>query len=436
MKLVTLFRQSIKAIFSNKGRSFLTVLGIIIGIASVIALISLGAGVRANISQRISKLGATNITVVPGGGFGNAIGGGGGVGGTGGAGGMGGRGAGGGGFGGGGAGRGFGEAASTLTVSDLQSLADRSAHPLISQVSGQISGTTVLQTPGGDRRYAVVGTSETYPSIHGLAATQGSFFTKADVDNRAKVIALGSQMAADLSRGTNAVGQTLSVSGTDYRVVGILGPASESGLGNPNNQAYIPYSSAFDTFGVQTFGSITAQATTEGAVDAAKQDIRRTLLANHKIADEKLADFSAFSSADLLSTISSVTGVLTSVLAGIAAISLVVGGIGIMNIMLVSVTERTREIGLRKAVGARTSDILVQFIIEAVVLTITGGIVGIALGVLVGRVAANAIGFAPVVTGGSIALAVGVSSLVGLLFGVYPAAKAAMLDPIQALRFE
>jgi putative ABC transport system permease protein len=171
-------------------------------------------------------------------------------------------------------------------------------------------------------------------------------------------------------------------------------------------------------------------------INDVKTDIKNTLLSNHQITDIKLADFNVSSSADLLSAVSGITTMLTALLAGIAAISLLVGGIGIMNIMLVSVTERTREIGLRKAVGAKTSDILGQFIMEAILLTICGGILGIGLGILIGKIASPSLGFTPIVSNNSILLAVGVSSLIGLIFGVYPAAKASMLNPIDALRYE
>ena len=171
-------------------------------------------------------------------------------------------------------------------------------------------------------------------------------------------------------------------------------------------------------------------------MEKAKKEIQDTLLTNHEINELKLADFSVNTPTDLLSTVGNITGILTSLLSGIAAISLLVGGIGIMNIMLVSVTERTREIGLRKAVGARTSDILVQFLTEAVILTLLGGIFGIGLGVLLGKVAGHFIGFAPVTTNSSIFMAVGISAVIGIIFGLYPAASAAKLNPIDALRYE
>lgn len=404
MSLFTLLRQSLKAIFANKGRSFLTILGIIIGIGSVIALVALGAGVRASVSDRMSSLGAANITVMPGGAMRGLAG--------------------------------LGQEASTLTFADLNSLADRTKHPLVSSVTGQISASAIINTPDGDQRFSIIGTTETYAAMQGLSLKDGSFISPNDVRGKSKVVILGSDMATTVFGNQNPLGASLNIGGTVYKVVGVLTEADSSNLNDPNDEAFIPYTAAADTFKTQYFSTITAQAVSDSSVEAAKWDINYTLMTNHHITDAKLADFGVLSSAQVMSTVNDITSLLTSLLAGIAAISLVVGGIGIMNIMLVSVTERTREIGLRKAVGARTGHILFQFIVEAVLLTVAGGVVGIGLGVFASRVAARFIGFTPIVTEASVILAVGVASAVGLLFGVYPAAKAAMLNPIDALRHE
>lgn len=419
MKFLIVFKQSLQAIFANKGRSFLTTLGIIIGIGSVIALISLGAGVKVSISDQISTLGTNNITIMPGAGFNQGASDSDGS--------MGGH---------PGGGSGFNQASSTLTVKDLKSLSNKSQYPQIKQVSGQISGSSIFKTSSGDKRYNILGTSESYMHIQNLSLSQGTFYKQTDIDNIARVVVLGSQLASDLYGNKDPLGEPLRIEGTSYRIIGVLTKAEESSFNNPNNQAYVPYSAAAESFKSQNFNSITVQAENEKVVAEVKKEIKKALLANHKISDEKLADFNISSSADLLSAVSSITNMLTSLLAGIAAISLMVGGIGIMNIMLVSVTERTREIGLRKAVGAKTIDILAQFIIEAVMLTMIGGVMGIGLGYLIGKIAEPMIGFTPIVTGNSVALAVGVSSFIGLLFGVYPAAKASRLNPIDALRYE
>jgi len=415
MRFWLLIKQSFRAIFVNKGRSLLTVLGIVIGIGSIIGLVSLGAGVKVSISDRILALGATNLTVIPG-----AV-----------------------------AGaqaldptkaqsqtRGFTLSTSSLTEEDVLSLSDREQHPHVRYISGEISSSTITETSQGDKRFPVLGVSPDYFKINNLTADQGSLFTQNHVDQGSTVLVMGNQLARELYGDRNPVGTVIEVEGTDYEVIGIFNPADESGLADPNSQAYVPYTAAQQTFNARNFNFIYLQATDESVVPALKRDIRKTLMKNHKITNSSLADFTVISSGDILSAVDSIANMLTSLLAGIAAISLLVGGIGIMNIMLVSVSERTREIGLRKAVGARTIDILNQFLIEAVLLTLTGGILGIGFGILIGRVSESYLGFTPIVAVSTILLAVGVSSAVGLLFGVYPAVKASRLNPIDALRYE
>ncbi len=415
MKVYQIVRQSRKAIFRNKGRSFLTILGIIIGIGSVIALISLGTGVQESVSSKISTLGTTTLTISPGqalsanpGSSGQRPGSG---------------------------SDGFSQISSTLSMKDLEAIQDNKKNPSVTAASGTVSASSVFTIDGVETRQSILGVSEAQFSIRNLEIGSGKLFTGNDITNRSKVVVLGSEAAKQLA-GDNPVGKPLTINQQTYTVIGVLQPADESGVGNPNKSVYIPYTAAMDTFNTTAFSTMIAQATSEDTVDKAKEEITKTLLANHNITDPKLADFTVFTSKDLLSTISSVTGILTSLLAGIAAISLVVGGIGIMNIMLVSVTERTREIGLRKAVGAKTSDILWQFMVEAIMLTITGGILGIGLGWLIGQGAKNLLDITPVITANSVLLAVGVSTIVGLVFGIYPAARAARLNPIDALRYE
>jgi putative ABC transport system permease protein len=422
MKFFTIFKQSLKAIMNNKGRSFLTVLGIIIGISSVIALISLGNGVQAQISKQINKLGTTTLTVMPGAselGAANRSGSSSSSNRS-----------------GAGLSAGLSTSVSTLTVTDLKNLQNKSTNPDIANVNGIISGSTLLTVKGNDTRYNVLGVDTTQFTINNQTVANGRLFDATDVTSGNRVIVLGSQVASDVYGSVNPVGKDIMIEKDSYLVVGVLSESNESSLGNPNNGIYIPYTSAMKTFGSDNFSSLKIVSTNENTVDKAKTEATNTLLSDHGITDKNKADFTILSAKDLLSAITSITGVLTSLLAGIAAISLVVGGIGIMNIMLVSVTERTREIGLRKAVGAKTIDILLQFIVEAVVLTLAGGILGIGLGMLIGDVLARFVNFQPIVTLGAIFLAVGVSSAVGLVFGIYPAAKAARLNPIDALRYE
>lgn len=416
-KIIQIIKQSFIAIFRNKGRSFLTILGIIIGIGSVIALIALGAGVKANVTQQIGDLGSTTITILPGQQFSGSPGVGGSAGNQ--------------------SGSQFRTKTGTLTPADVASLADKTAHPLLTLVNGTVSGSAIFTINGTDQRVSVLGVSPDWFSIGSrFTAGSGRLFTNQEVANKAKVVVLGSEFASNYFGEQSPVAQPITINGTVFTVIGVMNKANESQYNNPNNQLYIGSALALNIFNTETYSDIMVQAIDDAHVEAAKQDIETTLLANHHITDKALADFSVATSADLLSTITNITGILTSLLAGIAAISLVVGGIGIMNIMLVSVTERTREIGLRKAVGAKTSDILIQFIVEAIILTVVGGLLGIGLGYLVGRVASHFIGFNAVVTSSAVLLAVGVSSAVGLIFGIYPAAKAAALSPIDALRYE
>lgn len=420
MKLLTISKQSFKAIFANKGRSFLTVLGIVIGIGSVIALISLGNGVKAYITNQIGQLGTTTLIVSPGadlrGGFiqnssssnkgsssSNST--------------RGGVDAGGG---------------STLTVTDYNSLLDTKTNPDISSVVGTVGGSGI----SGDQRFSVTGSTINLFEIGKLSIASGRLLDENDISSKNKVIVLGSELATNLFSTDNPIGKTVTLGSDTYQVVGVLSKTNGNNFNNPNLLSYIPYTTAMDTFQTEKFNTFSVRATEDNTVDAAKTEIQNTLLKNHNIKDLKLADFTVSTPADLLSTVGSITGILTALLSGIAAISLLVGGIGIMNIMLVSVTERTREIGLRKAVGAKTSDILFQFLIEAVFLTLVGGVLGIGLGYLLGLIAGHFIGFKAVTSMSAIFLAVGISMLIGLIFGIYPAGRAARLNPIDALRYE
>jgi len=412
MKIFILLKQSLKAIFTNKGRSFLTVLGIVIGIGSVIALMSLGNGVKVYISNQIGALGTSTLTVMPGEGFSPNSGGGGIRAHQGGEGGFGG--------------------ASSLTVEDFVLLSNKQNNPDLKLVSGTINGSAIYN----DQRLNIHGTTPSQFQIVARPIQKGRVFDENDLSVKNKVIDLGADLSINLFGESDPIGQTITIGKDNYSVIGVFGKIDETSFQNPNLSAFIPYTSAMDSFGTDRFNTFSITAKDDNSVDRAKTEIEDTLLASHNIKDRKLADFSVSTSADLLSTVGSITGVLTALLSGIAAISLLVGGIGIMNIMLVSVTERTREIGLRKAVGAKTKDILVQFLIEAIFLTLAGGVLGIGLGWLLGAIAGHFVGFSAVLTNSAILLAVSISTFVGLVFGIYPAARAAKLNPIDALRYE
>lgn len=422
MKIIKILQQSIIALLRNKGRSSLTILGIIIGIGSVIALISLGNGVQQSISGRISSLGTTTLNIQPGASFlsnrtpsaaqSRTNGG-----------------------PGGGAAQ-LAPSASTLTFADVASLRDKTKDPKVDKVSGNISSSQIFSNGSVEKRYTVAGIDTDFFSIQNLNIDKGNLFSNSDVSSKAKVMVLGSNFASDIFPNTNPIGKTLTIGTDTYKVLGVLATHAESGFANYNSEVFVPNQSLSTTLDTPNLTGITIKVKTENDVDQAKNDIQGILLKNHKINEAKLADFSIISAKDLLSTVLQITGVLTSFLAGIAAISLLVGGIGIMNIMLVSVTERTREIGLRKAVGAKTSDILIQFIIESMLLTLIGGLIGIGLGILAADLLGRFITITPDVTTSAIMLAVGVSTAVGLVFGIYPAALAARLNPIDALRYE
>lgn len=419
MKIIKILKQSFIALLRNKGRSFLTILGIIIGIGSVIALISLGNGVQKSISGQIKSLGTTNMSILPGEGFAARVstkpgqrppesGPGG--------------------------GQGLGQGVkSSLTFADVTSIRTLNK---VSKVSGNISSSEIFSDGTVEKRYNVVGIDQEYFPMQNLVVSKGKLFSSQDVTAKSKSAVVGSTFADDVFHTQDVVNKTLTIEKDTYTIVGVLATHNESGFANFNLEVFVPNRTLAVTTNQTNLSSIAVQADNENDVDTVKNEIQTTLLKNHNINDAKLADFSIITAKDLLSTITQVTSLLTSFLAGIAAMSLLVGGIGIMNIMLVSVTERTREIGLRKAVGAKTSDILIQFIIESVMLTVIGGLIGIGLGVLVAGVVGHFITVTPDVTLGAIGLAVGVSTFVGLVFGIYPAALAARLNPIDALRYE
>ena len=426
MKIRNLLTEASESIIINKGRSLLTVLGIVIGIAAVTTIMGLGAGMDAKIDKEVNKLGSTNVTIesrnapttqeleelknpghrAPEGAPVNQ------------------------------------KSISTLveptlTEQDLNSIKAIDQN-LVTGVSPLVATTAKLQSGVGGT-IAVQGASESYSNIRNYELESGTFFDRESVTEKKLVIILGKSIANDIFKDVDPIGKQVSLNNTDYTVVGVLAETEPGQFDNPNVLAFVPYTSIIEQNKLsQNFGSIITQANDDESVEEVKILVEKILLTNHGYSNTEEADFTVKSSAEVLGSITDLTDLFRKILMISAAISLLVGGIGIMNIMLVSVTERTREIGLRKAVGAKTRHIMMQFLTEAIVLTILGGIFGIVLGYIMatGLTKAMDLDIVPSMTVETIAVTAGISIAVGLIFGTYPAHKAAKLDPIDALRYE
>lgn len=405
MNLNEAFFTALDSLLANKLRSVLTMLGVIIGVAAVIALMSIGNGVNQSITGEIQSIGTNLIILVTD--YDNS-----------------------GGY-------------QALSLSDVEALADPYNAPAIRDVSAVAQTTQELVNGGNNARTAVSGVTPNYFAVNNIEELDsGDFFSQQDYDTEARVIVLGYDVAEDLFEETFPIGNTVRVNGVGYEVVGVLAE-SGSAFSDTDTAAFVPLSTAHSRLytertrsGEKAVSSITAQAISEEETDAAIDQITEIIRDQHNINYANEDDFSIISQSDLLATFDVITGTLTAFLGAIAGISLVVGGIGIMNIMLVSVTERTREIGIRKAVGAMRRDILIQFLMESVLLSLVGGILGIILGWLMALVAGQLIDLETVVDIGTILLATGFAAGVGLVFGIYPAWRAAGLRPIEALRYE
>lgn len=405
MNLNEAFFTALDSLLANKLRSVLTMLGVIIGVAAVIALMSIGNGVNQSITGEIQSIGTNLIILVTD--YDNS-----------------------GGY-------------QALSLSDVEALADPYNAPAIRDVSAVAQTTQELVNGGNNVRTAVSGVTPNYFAVNNIEELDsGDFFSQQDYDTQARVIVLGYDVAEDLFEEAFPIGNTVRVNGVGYEVVGVLAE-SGSAFSDSDTAAFVPLSTAHSRLytertrsGEKAVTGITAQAISEDDTDAAIDQITEIIRDQHNINYANEDDFSIISQSDLLATFDVITGTLTAFLGAIAGISLVVGGIGIMNIMLVSVTERTREIGIRKAVGAMRRDILIQFLMESVLLSLVGGLLGIILGWLMALVAGQLIDLETVVDIGTILLATGFAAGVGLVFGIYPAWRAAGLRPIEALRYE
>jgi putative ABC transport system permease protein len=392
-------------LLANKLRSGLTILGMTIGVASVIVLIAVGNGSSKAVQARIQSLGTNVLLVTPQGGR---------------------------------AGPGGTSATSiSLTKQDAEALQEPGLAPDVKSASPVVNATSVKLVNGSTsyQPSTFIGTTPSYLTAHTYTVQEGSSLTSADVSQTKRVVVIGETVQQELFAGQSAVGQTIRVNGSSFEVVGVLASKGSNGAANQDDVVMAPITTVQDTLtGFGSLSSITVEAKSESSLNAAEAEVTQIIDERHKITNTAEAGFRVINQGSLLSTSSSTSNVFTTLLGEVAAISLLVGGIGVMNIMLVSVTERTREIGIRKAIGARRADILTQFLTEAVLVSLIGGLAGVSLGVIGSQF--EIAGVKPIIAPYSIFLAFGAAALSGLFFGTYPAARAAALRPIEALRFE
>lgn len=399
--------ESFQTLFINKLRTALAMLGIVIGIGSVIALISLGQASQQAIQSQIQSLGSNLLTVQPSGGNSGPV-------------------------------MGAAGSGESLTVDDAKAIKLSPEITAIKNVSPEYQSFSQITTVGANTNTRVIGVVEEYAPVHNIEIELGEFITNDDDSQMKKVAVLGPTTAETLFGSTTAaLGQTIRIEGQTLTVIGTTVSKGGSGFMNADDIVYVPLSTAQkQLFGDNYLSSIALEAKSSDEMLLAQNQVGYFLLKRHGINDPADKDFSIFNQQDIINTVSATTGTFTTLLSGVAAISLLVGGIGIMNIMLVSVTERTREIGLRKALGAKKKTIITQFLVEAIILTFVGGIAGVGLGIIASYIFSLLMGAAFIVSPNAILLAFAVSAGIGVLFGWYPARRAANLQPIEALRYE
>jgi putative ABC transport system permease protein len=404
MKTRTLVRVATQSIRKNKMRAALTMLGIIIGVAAVIVMVAVGYGARTRIHQQINNLGTNMIVITPGAAQQSGVS----------------QGA---------------QAFPNLSLKDVDKI--RGEAQTVSAVSPVIVSRAVLIGPSGNWRTAINGVDTDYQTIRDWQPSSGDFFSADDVRSGRKVVLLGNTVAQNLFPDQDPTGAEVQIRNSVFKIAGVLSPKGQSASGTDSDDVVLmPYTTAATTLSGRTFiPQILASTANESDIPAAQEEIRTLLRESHKI-DGNNDDFTVKNQADLAAAAESSTQVMTLLLAAIASISLLVGGIGIMNIMLVSVTERTREIGIRMAIGARGGDVLTQFLVESVVMGIAGGLAGLVIGVAGAKILGHFTGWETAISPIMMLVSVGFSGAVGVFFGFYPARKAAALNPIEALRYE
>lgn len=408
MKVFRYLGVAFESIQAHKMRAILTMLGIIIGVAAVLITVGIGSGAAVSITERIESNG-TNLLTVSSGSRGSTSG-------------------------------------SALTLADAETLSNAEYFPKLQYVVPQYTSNATLTHGGSEGSYQVVGTTANYATVRNLDLADGQFLDTDQVAENAYAVVLGDTVASDLFGGQDPLGKSIRIDDALFEVVGVLEASGSSGFGSSDSQVYVPLNLALGRLfnvsryrGSYTLSGIYIQVVSQDQLDAAEGQIVQILRMRHGLGADDENDFSISNQADMLEMASDVSGTLSTLLGGIGAVSLVVGGIGIMNIMLVSVTERTREIGLRKAVGAHNNDILLQFLVEALVLCTLGGLVGIGISYGVMQLTTMFPIFSSyqiVIEPWAIGLALIVSTASGFVFGLYPALRATQLDPIEALRFE
>jgi len=406
MPIGEIFRVALEALRVNKMRSLLTMLGIIIGVGAVIAMLALGNGAQSAVKSRIAALGTTMVTVVPGQVFAGGIA--------------------------------SANDRAQLKVSDATMLAERGT--AFGAVEPEMSRNQQVQYVGANTSTNVTGAPANYGEVRKYSVAAGRMFTESDDAGRKRVAVIGATTATNLGVTSPAglIGQTVRINGTAFEVVGVFAAkGGANGFMDPDDQIVIPLGTArFRLFGTENLRSINILAPSEDKIDDVMADAEKIMRRAHRLAVGRPSDFQIRNMADFLNTAAETTQVFTYLLAGVAMVSLLVGGIGIMNIMLVSVTERTREVGVRKALGATRRTVLAQFLIEAIVLCALGGVIGILIGTGTAAILHSSLDWNTEVSASSIVVAFLFSAVVGVVFGVWPARRAASLDPIIALRYE